>query len=481
VVVLITALFVVALALIVPLLIVRGSEEAPATLADRMRIASEASGEPLSGRRFLLLGFTLFACKYAADAFVAWQVFRVRWLPWHYLMPGSVSGGLVTYSFYAVLGSMAVPFLWLGVSLTLRRLRTLRRSPWLALLFFVPIFNLVFFFLIARDAAAATMPLVAQEPPKYGSVRGLLIASIALVPAAMASIALGTKLLGNYGWGLFVSVPYIVGFVSAAIYNRGRVPKAGESATVGLAAILVVGLGLLGFGIEGIVCLAMAAPMVAPFAMLGGATAAYCAKHGWRTPESPSGVVAGLLLMPLLMVGEHQLKLNPVEYKVVSAVVVHAPRQRVWNELVAFSEIPPPTEPLFRAGVAYPLCARIQGHGVGATRYCVFSTGAFVEPIEVWQEPELLRFGVKQQPQSMRELSPFEIRPRHVREEYFRATRGQFRLVSQPDGSTLLEGTTWYTLRYWPASYWKLWSDTIVHRIHLRVLDHIRSEAEHSS
>jgi hypothetical protein len=343
--------------------------------------------------------------------------------------------------------------------------------------------NLVFFAVISRDLAPPPAPAPFwHEPPKYGPVRRLVLTAIVLVPIAIASIAMGTQLLGNYGWGLFVSVPFIVGFVSAAMFNRGR-PGANpaESSAVGLIAIIIVGAGLLSFGLEGIVCLLMALPIVGPIAMMGGAMAGYCARNAWQTPQSPSGVVAGLLLMPLLLVGEHQLKLAPVEYKVVSTVVVHAPPQRVWDGLVAFSEIPPPTEALFRAGVAYPIRAEIQGRGVGAVRYCIFSTGAFVEPIEVWQSPELLRFGVRQQPQTMRELSPFNIEPRHLREEYFRATRGQFRLVPQPDGTTLLEGTTWYTLRYWPAQYWRIWSDTIVHRIHLRVLNHIREDVERRS
>jgi uncharacterized membrane protein YhaH (DUF805 family) len=427
-----------------------------------------------------LLGLILFACKYAADSFVARVIFHVRWMPWDYFAPGSAFKQS-SYTFYGVLGAVAVPFLWLGVSLTLRRLRTLQRSPWLALLFFAPFVNLIFFAVISLDLAPPAAPAQFwSEPPRYGPVRRLVLTAIVLVPIAMASIALGTQLLGNYGWGLFVSVPFIVGFVSAAMFNRGRLPNPAESAGIGLLTIAIVGLGLLGFGIEGIVCLVMALPIVGPIAMLGGAMAAYCGKHGWRAPESPSGVVAGLLLMPLLLVGEHQLKPAPVEYEVVSTVAVQAPPQRVWDQLVAFSEIPPPTEAIFRAGVAYPIRAEIQGRGVGATRYCIFSTGAFVEPIDVWQAPELLRFGVRQQPQTMRELSPFNIEPPHVREEYFRATRGQFRLIAQPDGTTLLEGTTWYTLQYWPASYWRLWSDTIVHRIHLRVLDHIREEAERS-
>jgi hypothetical protein len=30
----------------------------------------------------------------------------------------------------------------------------------------------------------------------------------------------------------------------------------------------------------------------------------------------------------------------------------------------------------------------------------------------------------------------------------------------------------------WPASYWQLWSDTIIHEIHMRVLRHIQREVE---
>jgi hypothetical protein len=30
----------------------------------------------------------------------------------------------------------------------------------------------------------------------------------------------------------------------------------------------------------------------------------------------------------------------------------------------------------------------------------------------------------------------------------------------------------------WPAGYWRRWSDAVVHRIHLRVLRHIKRLAE---
>ncbi len=30
----------------------------------------------------------------------------------------------------------------------------------------------------------------------------------------------------------------------------------------------------------------------------------------------------------------------------------------------------------------------------------------------------------------------------------------------------------------WPVAYWQLWSDYIIHRIHTRVLNHIKRNAE---
>jgi hypothetical protein len=47
-----------------------------------------------------------------------------------------------------------------------------------------------------------------------------------------------------------------------------------------------------------------------------------------------------------------------------------------------------------------------------------------------------------------------------------------------PGGRTKLEGATWYQHTMWPAVYWRLWSDYVIHKIHKRVLEHIRVQAE---
>jgi hypothetical protein len=39
-------------------------------------------------------------------------------------------------------------------------------------------------------------------------------------------------------------------------------------------------------------------------------------------------------------------------------------------------------------------------------------------------------------------------------------------------------GSTWYELRLAPEPYWQLFSDYLIHRIHNRVLQHIKAETE---
>jgi hypothetical protein len=146
--------------------------------------------------------------------------------------------------------------------------------------------------------------------------------------------------------------------------------------------------------------------------------------------------------------------------------------------VVSFSDIPPPTEWLFRAGIAYPLRATIEGRGVGAVRRCVFTTGPFVEPIAVWDEPRLLSFDVVSLPPPMQEWTPYRhVRPPHL-DGFLRAERGEFRLTELPGGRTRLEGargTATTCGRPPTGSSGPTPSST---GIHLRVLRHIQREAE---
>jgi hypothetical protein len=236
---------------------------------------------------------------------------------------------------------------------------------------------------------------------------------------------------------------------------------------------------LLAFAFEGTVCIVMALPIGVVLAIMGGLLG-HAVRRGRFEQQKPAVLSIMLLLAPGIAGTESLVRPVPLEYRVVSSVEIAAPPEIVWQKVIAFAQIPEPREWYFRAGVAYPIRAEILGRGTGAERHCVFSTGAFVEPIEVWDEPKLLKFSVSANPPPLNELSPYgHIDTPHMR-GYFASDEGQFRLIALSDGRTRLEGTTWYHNRIWPEAYWRLWSDAIIHRIHLRVLRHIKllSEAD---
>lgn len=278
---------------------------------------------------------------------------------------------------------------------------------------------------------------------------------------------------GTYGLTLFVVLPIALGALGTWVT---RPQTAGKAASAGMIANLFGGAVFFVAGWEGILCVAMALPLALPLGALGG-WLAFTLTHKRVTAEG----TAMLLLLPLAMgtLG-FDTSAKPHIFKVQSSIEIAAPPERVWKNVVEFSELPPPSEWYFKTGLAYPVRAHIDGNGPGAVRYCEFSTGPFVEPIEVWDEPRLLRFSVAQNPAPLNEWSPYgKIAPRHLH-GYFISRQGQFLLTPLPNGHTLLEGTTWYQHGLWPETYWTVWSQAIIHRIHMRVLTHIKflSESE---
>jgi hypothetical protein len=230
--------------------------------------------------------------------------------------------------------------------------------------------------------------------------------------------------------------------------------------------------------IEGLVCLIMAAPLAFPLAAFGGFCAHKAQKSLWFQSDAPVILSLLVLLAPGIQAIEHAASRPAPVFVVRTSLDIAAPPDRVWQQVIAFTQIPEPTEWMFRAGIAYPIRAEMHGAGVGAVRHCVFSTGAFVEPIEVWDEPHLLKFSVISNPAPMEEWTPYSrIDTPHLH-GFLVSEGGQFLLTPLPNGGTRLEGTTWYQHGLWPSQYWRLWSDEIIHKIHLRVLRHIRDEVE---
>jgi hypothetical protein len=242
--------------------------------------------------------------------------------------------------------------------------------------------------------------------------------------------------------------------------------------------VLIFCIGLLAFAFEGVICIIMALPIGLLFSYLGHIIGYQLIKRKLINP--PTITILLFISVPIVMGFEYKTAPENEEVKaVVTSIIINAPTEKVWQNVIAFPQLKEPSELLFKAGIAYPINAKINGSGVGAIRHCNFSTGSFVEPITKWEKPYLLAFNVDEQPASMKELSFYDLQPNHLH-GYFVSKHGQFKLTKLADGSTLLEGTTWYTNKIKPNLYWDLWSDYIVHKIHERVLSHIKDQAENN-
>jgi uncharacterized membrane protein YhaH (DUF805 family) len=454
---------------------------------------------PLARLPYLAYGVSLGVVKFALDWSIAAAAFGNNWAPLSYVLLPSHAAGVHALPqqeawFFSTLLLASIPFVTVGVLLTARRMRDAGVPVGLLFLFFVPLVNVLFFLLLvllpSRPGEPAPPPGEDEERARWRRIRSahrrvtresraaeFVVALVVSVPITLALVALSTFGLGNYGWGVFVGAPFCLGFFSVALFGLNRPQGVAECLGVALTAATVVGVGMLVLAMEGAVCLIMAAPLGYGLVLLGALLGYTVQARPWQSAHTPTLLLALALALPGLMAAESAAPAEPGLLACRSVVEVDAPPGVVWQNVIAFPELPAPREFLFRAGAAYPVRAEIEGHGVGAVRRCVFSTGAFVEPIEVWDAPHRLAFRVSDQPEPMVEWSPFDIHPPHL-DHYLVSRRGEFRLTQLPGGRTRLEGRTWYTNRMWPAWYWGLWSDHIIHQVHLRVLDHIKRHSE---
>ena len=433
---------------------------------------------PVDRKTYATYGFGLMALKYALDATLIWRFTGHWWTPLEYLSPLWTTRQQVLQGAPAWLAPALVvitlPFLWIGVTLTLRRAVNAGLSPWTCLLFFAPGVNYLLMLalcLVSQFPKRARVPAV-PVPQVDERLTSALLGVAASLGITLVTVGIGVYLKRSYSTGLFLGVPFTIGYISSYIYNRRFPRSAGESIVVALASVTIAGGALIVFALEGMMCTVMALPLAFAVALPGALLGRVVARQSLE----PGAGVGMALLVPMFVAVEPRAA--PPTHEVVTVVEIAAPPDVVWRHVVTFPDLPPPTELLFRAGVAAPTRARIVGTGVGAIRYCDFTTGSFVEPVTAWVENRLLAFDITAQAPPMTEWSPYrEVNPPHL-DGYFRATHGEFRLTLLPGGRTRLEGRTAYVVDMFPQRYWTLPAGRIVAAIHERVLRHIAALAE---
>jgi hypothetical protein len=293
-----------------------------------------------------------------------------------------------------------------------------------------------------------------------------LISVLCFCVLALAGFYLAER--GAYGWTLFVMLPSVAGGLGCWTVRSKTLRNAtATGAVVGFGGCFL----FLLMGREGWICVLMAIPVVVPLAIVGSWLAYWAGVL--TNPRRPAAVC---MLLPVSLLFDVNAK--PPVYSVTTSMVVNATPEKIWKYVVAFPDIGEAPDWVLGTGVAYPIRTRIAGTGIGSPRNCDLSTGTLDERVVIWDEPRVLRFVVISTPAAMTERGLYgPISPKHVH-GYYIGRAGQFEMTPLAEGKTLVTGTSWYQHGLWPAGYWRLWSDLVVHHVHRRVLTHIRELAE---
>jgi len=227
-------------------------------------------------RAYLATGLGLMAFKYAVDAGAVALATGRFWSPLDYLLPfyllraEKLAGAPAWFLPAFVLWTL--PFLWIGVAMTLRRAVDAGRSPWLALGFFVPLVNYVVMLALCR---LPTVPLSPREEHAGGRTVDARPALVLYGIAAGLAVALPTVLLNvyvlhRYSTSLFLGTPFTLGAVTAYVFNRAAPQSPGATTQVVSLSLLLLAGAMLLFALEGLVCVALALPLALALALLGG-------------------------------------------------------------------------------------------------------------------------------------------------------------------------------------------------------------------
>jgi hypothetical protein len=173
---------------------------------------------------YALVGVVGFAIKHNIDRLIANRIFGRPFTPFNYWIPPVQAIRIDSLSttdarFLATMVSIALPFVWIGLAMTVRGLRSANLPLSLVVLFFVPLMNLLFFVVLslipARDAKPMTEPLqssaLASFIPRDRLGSSAMAVALTAVMGALATY-LGVQRLGTYGWGVRVG-----GFFNGAL------------------------------------------------------------------------------------------------------------------------------------------------------------------------------------------------------------------------------------------------------------------------
>lgn len=244
----------------------------------------------------------------------------------------------------------------------------------------------------------------------------------------------------EFGFAMFLAVPFVSGFAVAAVVRR---PKR-------IIACCWTG-GIITFSVllfttwEGIICCAMSSPLVA-----GGVAAG--AYFGYRfrgryldaLPDPGKATILLVLLCPLLIAAVDRVErpYRSVERQEVftTEIVLATTPERSWDLIVQMEKLEGPKPFLLWAGLPTPNRCTLDHAGVGGRRVCHFDSGVIAQEVIEWRRPTSL--GLR--------ITESTLPGRH----WLKFIDARYELLPEGDRTRVVRHTTIGT-RLYPRWYWR--------------------------
>jgi hypothetical protein len=290
----------------------------------------------------------------------------------------------------------------------------------------------------------------AMDIQRKNLVWGVLLGTVLGVFLQLGGYLLTRGARTEFGWVMFVVVPFVSGFAVGAVVRR---PK--RILACCLTGGIITFSVMLFTGWEGIICCAMSLPLVAVGVAIGAYIGYQVRGRVIDNLPAPAKTTMFLLLVcPLFIAAAEHIErpYRAVQQHEVftTETTIQASPERTWDLVAQMQRLDGPRPFLLRVGLPTPTRCELDRAGVGGRRVCYFDSGIIAQAVTDWQRPTFMGLRVTESTLPGRHWLTF------IDASYELSAEGtQTRVVRH---TTI--GTRLYPLWYWrPLERWGVTSE----------------------
>jgi len=171
-----------------------------------------------------------------------------------------------------VLALWALPFIWIGVSLTLRRAIDAGLSPWSTVAFFIPFVNFVLMLVLVIAPSSPSAKNARATNRELPAGRRLPAAALAIGSALLLAVAVfgfSTLIVKQYAAATIFGTPFAMGALAGFLFNRKHPDDPIDTIKLSTCLSIFAAGAFLLFAYDGAVCIFMAFPIALTVGLLG--------------------------------------------------------------------------------------------------------------------------------------------------------------------------------------------------------------------